>query len=62
LPILIPDLLAGDRPSLIGYAQAGEIDWRAKIERALTIARDPEWSREILSWDEVAGQIEKEVA
>jgi 2-beta-glucuronyltransferase len=58
LPILVPDLLADTRDNLIAYRQTGEDNWVGVVDRALTAGKNQAWRDGILSWDEVAAQIE----
>lgn len=62
LPILAPDLMEGSRENLICYAPRGETDWAGKIRKAASIPHDPRWRDGILTWNEVAGRLEDEVA
>jgi len=62
LPILAPDLLAGTRDNLVVYRQSGEDDWANIVDLALKADRTPLWRDGILSWDEVAAQIEADLA
>jgi hypothetical protein len=62
LPILVPDLMEGSRANLIAYAQRGETDWAGKVAKAATIPHDPHWRDGILTWAEVSGRIEAEIA
>lgn len=62
LPILAPDLMRGSRENIVSYDQGKEDDWAEKVNRAATMARDPVWRRCILTWDEVAGRLEEELA
>ena len=58
LPILVPYLLTGTRDNLIAYRQNGEQDWADIVERALAAEKNPAWRAGILSWQEVAAQVE----
>jgi 2-beta-glucuronyltransferase len=58
LPILVPELLAGTRDNLITYRQTGEHDWANIVERALAAKKDPAWRSGIVSWQDVAAQVE----
>ncbi len=62
LPVLAPEMLAAARGNLVGYDPAGEADWAGRVEEAVARPHDPAWRENILSWDEVAARIERELA
>ena len=55
-------MLAAARGNLVGYDPAGEMDWAGRVEEAVARPHDPAWRENILSWDEVAARIERELA
>ncbi|MBO3761226.1 glycosyltransferase [Ciceribacter sp. L1K22] len=62
LPIMVPNLLEGSRANLVCYGQHGEPDWTGKVARAASMPHEENWRDGILTWAEVAGRIEEEIA
>lgn len=62
LPILAPAPMAGCRANVVAYDRDAETDWAGKVETAAALPHDPAWREGILTWDEVAGRIEAEIA